>query len=144
MLPQEKPTSVNSLMCSYSTQTKIERSTWGLQNHIIGNISILPPTLIFYGILTYSYLLRITDLSTLLHWFLFFTISTECDRGLLKQSNISGVLCQEQVSRAGTSNYIPQFLWGVITWPFPLQYSFSCCCHTCVLWYWLFALNTSA
>ena len=27
----------------------------------------------------------------------------------------SGVLCQKQVSRAGTSNYIPQILWDVIT-----------------------------
>ena len=27
----------------------------------------------------------------------------------------SGVLCQKQVSRAVTSNYIPQFLWDVIT-----------------------------
>ena len=30
-----------------------------------------------------------------------------------------GVLCQEQVSRAGTSNYIPQYLWDVITCPSP-------------------------
>ena len=34
---------------------------------------------------------------------------------------IPGVLCQKQlmylVSRAGTSNYIPQYLWDVITWP---------------------------
>ena len=26
-----------------------------------------------------------------------------------------GVVCQKQVSRAGTSNYIPQILWNVIT-----------------------------
>ena len=26
-----------------------------------------------------------------------------------------GVLCQKQVSRAGTSNYIPQILWDVVT-----------------------------
>ena len=32
---------------------------------------------------------------------------------------ISGVLCQKQVSRAGTSNYIPQILWDVITCPCP-------------------------
>ena len=32
---------------------------------------------------------------------------------------ISGLLCQKQVSRAGTSNYIPQFLWDVITRPWP-------------------------
>ena len=25
-------------------------------------------------------------------------------------------VCQKQVSRAGTGNYIPQILWGVITW----------------------------
>ena len=29
------------------------------------------------------------------------------------------VLCQKQGSRAGTSNYIPQFLWDVITCPCP-------------------------
>ena len=29
------------------------------------------------------------------------------------------VLCQEQVSRAGTSNYIPQYLWDIITCPYP-------------------------
>ena len=28
-----------------------------------------------------------------------------------------GVLCKKQVSRAGTSNYIPQYLWDVITCP---------------------------
>ena len=32
---------------------------------------------------------------------------------------IWGVLCQKQVSRAGTSNYIPQILWDVITCPCP-------------------------
>ena len=31
----------------------------------------------------------------------------------------SGLLCQKQVSRARTSNYIPQFLWDVITCPWP-------------------------
>ena len=30
---------------------------------------------------------------------------------------ISGLLYQKQVSRAGTSNYTPQYLWYVITWP---------------------------
>ena len=30
---------------------------------------------------------------------------------------ISGVLCQKQESRAGTSNYIPQYLWDVVTCP---------------------------
>ena len=29
------------------------------------------------------------------------------------------VLCQNQISRAGTSNYIPQILWDVITCPCP-------------------------
>ena len=29
------------------------------------------------------------------------------------------VLCQKRVSRAGTNNYIPQNLWGVITCPCP-------------------------
>ena len=33
--------------------------------------------------------------------------------------SVSGVLCQKQVSRAGTSNYIPQKLWDVITCPCP-------------------------
>ena len=32
---------------------------------------------------------------------------------------VSGVLCQKQVPRAGTSNYIPQILWDVITFPCP-------------------------
>ena len=30
-----------------------------------------------------------------------------------------GALCQKQVSRAGTSNYIPQYLWDVVTSPSP-------------------------
>ena len=30
-----------------------------------------------------------------------------------------GVLCQKQVSRAVTSNFIPQIPWDVITWPCP-------------------------
>ena len=37
----------------------------------------------------------------------------------------SGVLRQKQVSRAGTSNYIPQILWGVITCP----------CHWSCFWH---------
>ena len=28
------------------------------------------------------------------------------------------VLCQKQISRSGTSNYIPQILWDVITFPY--------------------------
>ena len=32
--------------------------------------------------------------------------------------HFAGVLCQKQVSRAGTSNYIPQYLWDVVTCPF--------------------------
>ena len=40
------------------------------------------------------------------------------------------VLCQKQVSRVGTSNYIPQKLWDVITCPCPwcllLAYHSSC------------------
>ena len=31
----------------------------------------------------------------------------------------SGVLCQQYVSRAGTSNHIPQILWDVFTFPCP-------------------------
>ena len=34
-------------------------------------------------------------------------------------SDIKGVLYQKQVSRAGTSNYIPQILWDVFTCPCP-------------------------
>ena len=33
--------------------------------------------------------------------------------------NIWGVLCQKQLSKAGTSNYIPYILWDVITCPCP-------------------------
>ena len=29
------------------------------------------------------------------------------------------LVCQQQISRAGTSNYIPQYLWNVITCPCP-------------------------
>ena len=32
---------------------------------------------------------------------------------------LCGLVCQRQVSMAGTSNYIPQILWGVITHPCP-------------------------
>ena len=32
---------------------------------------------------------------------------------------IARVLCQKQISRSGTSNYIPQILWDVITCPCP-------------------------
>ena len=35
------------------------------------------------------------------------------------QCHICGLLCEKQVSRAGTSNYIPQILWEVITCPCP-------------------------
>ena len=34
---------------------------------------------------------------------------------------IWGVLCQKQASRAGTSKYIPQILWDVITLSLPLM-----------------------
>ena len=30
-----------------------------------------------------------------------------------------GLMCQKQISRTGTSNYIPQYLWDVITCPCP-------------------------
>ena len=40
-----------------------------------------------------------------------------------------GFVCQKQVSRAGTSNYIPQILWNVITyscpWYLPLAHKSS-------------------
>ena len=32
---------------------------------------------------------------------------------------VSGVLCQKHVSRTGTNNYIPHYLWDVITCPCP-------------------------
>ena len=39
---------------------------------------------------------------------------------MLRQVNaVSGVLCQKRVSRAGTSDYIPQILWDLITCPYP-------------------------
>ena len=31
--------------------------------------------------------------------------------------NTWGLVCQKQFSKAGTSNYTPQILWGVIIWP---------------------------
>ena len=34
-------------------------------------------------------------------------------------THTGGLLCQQQISRTGTSNYIPQILWDVITCPFP-------------------------
>ena len=33
--------------------------------------------------------------------------------------SIRGVLCQKQLARAWTSNYIPQYLWDVIIFPCP-------------------------
>ena len=44
---------------------------------------------------------------------------------------IWGVLCQKQVSKTGTSNYITQYLWDVITCPCPwylflAQYNNQC------------------
>ena len=46
------------------------------------------------------------------------------DQGMLSfflshENGVRGVLCQKQESRAGTSNYIPQMLWDVITGPCP-------------------------
>ena len=41
---------------------------------------------------------------------------------------IWGLVWQKQVSRAGTSNYIPQILWDVITCPCP-WYLFLTHCH---------------
>ena len=34
---------------------------------------------------------------------------------------ILGLVCQKQVSRAGTSNYIPQYLWDVIICPCSIE-----------------------
>ena len=37
--------------------------------------------------------------------------------GVLSGHQIWGLVCRKQMRRAGTSNYTPQYLWGVITWP---------------------------
>ena len=42
----------------------------------------------------------------------------------VQRAHISGLLCQRQVSRAGTSKYIPHYLWNVMT------YSCPCFWHT--------------
>ena len=43
---------------------------------------------------------------------------------------VMGIVCQKQISRAGTSNHIPQILWDVITCPCPwyllLAHKFTC------------------
>ena len=43
--------------------------------------------------------------------------SKRCHSKRGKMGYISGVLCQKQVSRAGTSNYMQQILWDVISYP---------------------------
>ena len=48
-----------------------------------------------------------------IHWTLLIT------QAIITWNNIWGVLCQKQVSRAGPSNYISQYLWDVITCPCP-------------------------
>ena len=45
---------------------------------------------------------------------IFYGIYCTCPSSL-----ICGLVCQKQVSRARTSNYIPQILWDVITCPCP-------------------------
>ena len=52
--------------------------------------------------------------------------------------HIWGLLCQKRISRAGTSNYTPQHLWGVITCPCPwylllAQHSTYGTCHDDVI-----------
>ena len=42
---------------------------------------------------------------------------TVCQHATVQSLWKSGVLCQEQISRTGTSNYIPHILWDVITCP---------------------------
>ena len=37
--------------------------------------------------------------------------------GVLSGHQIWGLVCRKHMRRAGTSNYTPQYLWGVITWP---------------------------
>ena len=64
------------------------------------------------------------------------------------------VLCQKQVSMAGTSNYAPQYLWDVITCPCPWYLlPASCTTHLnsysiavekrtwCILWRWHWKAN---
>ena len=45
----------------------------------------------------------------------------QCDSEKINMTSLHiwGVLCQVQVSRVRTSNYIPQYLWDVITCPCP-------------------------
>ena len=47
------------------------------------------------------------------------SMSWDCTTGLAWHDYIWELVCQKQVSRAGTSNYIPQKLWDVITYPCP-------------------------
>ena len=47
------------------------------------------------------------------------TWASACTLVIKIQPRIWGVLCQKQVSRALTSNYIPHYLWDVITCPCP-------------------------
>ena len=55
-------------------------------------------------------------------------------------SSKNGLVCQKQVSRAGTSNYITKYkyLWEVITCPCPwnplLTYKSSYGCRVCLAW----------
>ena len=43
------------------------------------------------------------------------TIQVKISQESFRNDNYPGVLCQKHVARVGTSNYIPQILWDVIT-----------------------------
>ena len=47
-----------------------------------------------------------------------------------------GLVCQKQVSKAGTSNYIPQYMWDVITCPFLDTFFKQVLNYTLLLWLW--------
>ena len=57
--------------------------------------------------------------------------STMLSTYLCMAIQIWGLVCQRQVSRAGTSNYIPQILWDVITCPCPWYLLLT---HKSILW----------
>ena len=44
---------------------------------------------------------------------------TDTQNGILPGLLRRGLLCQKQVLRAGTSNYIPEYTWDVIIWHCP-------------------------
>ena len=58
--------------------------------------------------------------------------------------HILGLVCRKQISRAGTSNYIPQILWDVITCPCPwylILVHQSSYMYICIWYYLLIVAN---